>query len=135
MRALSCCNSGNAALISTDEVVSCAKRMCAQAAAWGQGLSVGTRTRKHARAGILAQSFCVRQVLQFTGKELARTTYTNVRNILSKYALLFLPTLNSGLVASYAFSVLAQHSAGVSTAPKLSLVVTVESWPFHGHRQ
>lgn len=35
------------------------------------------------RAGILTQSFCVRQALQFPGKEIARTMCTNVRNILS----------------------------------------------------
>lgn len=61
------------------------------------------------RAGIPAQSFCVRQALQLTGKELARTLYPNVRNILSRYAL-FLSPLSSGLGASCAFLVLAQHS-------------------------
>lgn len=78
-------------------------------------------------SGMLAQGFHVKKAPQFTGKELARTVYTNVRNILPRYALLFLSPLSSGLVASYVSLVLAQLSAVVFTAPKLSLIVTVAS--------
>lgn len=78
-------------------------------------------------SGRLSQSFQAKPALRFTGKELARAVCTNVRNKFSRYALPFLSPLSSGLVASYASVVLAQLSAVVSTAPKLSLVVTVDS--------
>lgn len=125
VRALSCCNSGNSALTSSDEVASCVPRGCVQRPLLG-GRGRAWAHASMSSSGMLAQGFHVKKAPQFTGRQLARTVYT-VRNILPRYALLFLSPLSSGLVASYVSLVLAQLSAVVSTAPKLSLILTVES--------